>query len=60
MKEIRFLSLIARSEIWSGKAARMGGGGGEGGIQAFCGEGGNRREGDHLKDPGIDGRIIFK
>jgi hypothetical protein len=21
---------------------------------------GNLREGDHLKDPGIDGRIIFK
>jgi hypothetical protein len=27
-------------------------------IQGFSGE--NQREGDHLEDPGVDGRIILK
>jgi hypothetical protein len=59
MKEMRFLSLIARTEKRSGQAARIGGGGGRGKVHTGI-LWGNLREGDHLKDPGIDGRMIFK
>jgi hypothetical protein len=40
---------------WAGHVARMGRGEMHTGLQW-----GNLREGDHLEDPGVDGRIILK
>jgi hypothetical protein len=40
---------------WTGHVARMGRGEVHTGLQW-----GNLREGGHLKDPGIDGRIVLK
>jgi hypothetical protein len=54
------------SDLWVIKSRRMSWGGGaysmyEGGERHIQGFGrGNLRERDHLEDPGIDGRIIFR
>ena len=51
----KFVLTLLKTQRWAGRVARMGGG------EAYTGFWwGNLREGDHLGDPGVDGRIILR